>query len=215
MEEAQVPPAPVVTTRSLPETPDECDETARFSPPNPPYSPVAGPSSSPLKRSRRFKEESGDESDEFTPQARKKTRAGKRSKANPPKRAGSGFEGKGAKCDLCGMHLGRVTDIPRHKASCKSNPERETRKTPCKVCGKLLPGNSTLSLSWLPHICCSQSVRMPSSVTLRPKRAAPNGRRVTMKIRICRNHSRFSESRGLVSYPKIVDWCQYLAFRSP
>jgi len=139
MEEAQVPPAPVVTTRSLPETPDECDETDRFSPPNPPYSPVAGPSSSPLKRSRWFKEESGDESDEFTPQARKKTRAGKRPKTSPPKRAGSRFEGKGAKCDLCGMHLGRVTDLPRHKASCKSNPERETRKTPCKVCGKLLP----------------------------------------------------------------------------
>ena len=149
--QAQVPPAPVVPIRSLPEAPDEDAETAPLSLPNTPSfrspSPlVGGSSSSPLKRSRWIEDESGDESEEFTPQARKRTRAAKRSNVGPLKRASSKFEGKGTRCDLCGMHLGRVTDLPRHKASCKSNPERTTRKTPCDICGKLLPGNSALCL---------------------------------------------------------------------
>lgn len=142
MEEVQVPPTPVVPTRSLSEIPSEITPLylPNPSPSRPPSPPVAGPSSSPLKRSRWFKDESGDESDEFTPQVRKKTRAGRRSGTGSLKRVSPGFGGKGTKCDLCGMHLGRVTDLPRHKASCKANPERVTRKTPCEVCGKLLPG---------------------------------------------------------------------------
>jgi len=162
MEKAQVPPTPVVPTRSLPEAPGECVEDTPLSLPNhspfrSPPTPVAGPSSSPLKRSRWFEDESGDESDEFTPQARKNTRAGKRSKPGSLKRASSKFEGKGTECNLCGMYLGRVTDLPRHRASCKSNPERTMRKTRVKFVGSSF-----------------QSVRMRSNDTSHPRLVVPN-----------------------------------------
>jgi hypothetical protein len=149
MEEAQAPPAPVTATQSLPDLPDECSEnTPPSRSPTPPTSPpIAGPSRSTFKRSRWSEDESGDESDEFTPRRHKETRAGKRWKASPAKRASSKLEGKGTACDLCGVHLGRATDLPRHRASCKLNPQRETRKTPCDFCGKLLPGNSMSCLS--------------------------------------------------------------------
>lgn len=148
MEELRVPLAPVVPTQSLP---GETSDSVETPPPSPskvslpsrsPSPAIAGPSRSPLKRSRWPEEESGDESDEFTPQWHKKTRVWKRSKAGSVKRTSTKFEGKGTKCDLCGTHLGRATDLPRHRASCKSNPERATRRNPCEVCGKLLPGNS-------------------------------------------------------------------------
>ena len=201
MEEVLVPPTPIVPTQSLPETPDRFLKSIPPSLPNPPPSrspspPVAGPSSSPLKRSRWFKDESGDES-EFTPQVRKKTRAGKRSKPGSLKRAGPKFEGRGTVCDLCGMHLGRVTDLPRHKVSCKFNPERVTRQTPCEICGKPLPGNSILRLSTtVSYTRCLQSVRMQSNATSHPKPVVPNERRAMMKTRTCRSHSRCSRTLG-------------------
>ena len=142
------PSAPLVTTQSLPEEIlYEQVEAIPVSSPNHPPSrspspPVAGPSRTRLKRMRWSEDKSGDESDEFLPQVRKKFRSNGRPKAGPLKRASAKFEG--TVCELCGMPLGRVTDLPRHKASCKSNPERATRKTPCEFCGKLLPGNSTL-----------------------------------------------------------------------
>lgn len=144
MEELQAPPTPVVPTKSLPELPSPCSDATPSSP-NPPPSrpqspPVAGPSRSASKRPRWSKDESDDESDEFTPQTRKATRSGKRLKVASLKRVSAKLGGKGTTCDLCGKHLGRVTDLPRHKGSCKENPERETRKTPCEICGKLLPG---------------------------------------------------------------------------
>lgn len=143
MEEVLVPPAPVVPTQSLPEMPDEYPPTASLPssslPPSRSSSPLPGPSKSPLKRQRWSEDESSDDDNEFTLPTRKKTRAGKRFKAGTVKRASTKFEGKGTKCNLCGMRLGRVTDLPRHKASCKSNPERATRGTLCKICHKLLP----------------------------------------------------------------------------
>jgi len=152
MEEVQAPPAPVVLTRSLPELPDPCSDATPLSSPNPPPSrpsspPVAGPSRSAPKRLRWSEDDSGDESDEFTPQTRKATRPGKRLKVGSLKRASAKLEGKSAKCDLCGKRLGRATDLPRHKASCKENPERVTRSTPCDFCGKLLPGTLLPCLS--------------------------------------------------------------------
>ena len=146
MQDIPAPPTPTVPTKSLPELVDECSESTLSSPqpstsrsPSP-DSPIAGPSRSLPKRPRWTEEESGDESDDFMPQRRKTTRPGKRLKGSPFKRDGVKLEGKGTKCDLCGMRLGRATDLPRHKASCKSNPERATRGTPCEFCGKLLPG---------------------------------------------------------------------------
>lgn len=145
VEEIRTPPTPVVPTLCLPEEmDDECIEATPLVshtslPSRSPSPPVAGPSRSPLKRPRRSEGESEDESDEFIPQTRKKNRAGKLSKAGNVKRASGKFEGKGTVCGLCGIRLGRATDLPRHKASCKSNPGRLTRETPCEVCGKLLP----------------------------------------------------------------------------
>lgn len=135
----EAPPTPVVSTKPLPEP----DTTSPYSPdPLPfrsPSPPVASPSrSSALKRPRRFKDESGDESDDFVPEKRKPARLGKRTKASSLKRAK--LENRGAKCDLCGNTLGRATDLPRHKASCKANPERAIRTTPCEICRKPLPG---------------------------------------------------------------------------
>lgn len=145
MEELPAPSAPVVPTQSLPELSDACSDATLPSSPNPPLSlpqspPTPGPSRSAPKRLRWSEDESDDESDEFTPQTHKATRPGKRLKIGSLKRAGVKFDGKGTKCDLCGKYLGRTTDLPRHKASCKENPERVTRKTPCEFCGKLLPG---------------------------------------------------------------------------
>jgi hypothetical protein len=167
MEEVQVPSTPIVPTQSLPEEMlDYCAETSPPPSPSPyplpsrsPSSPVAGPSRSPLKRSRWLEIESGDESDEFMPQRHKKTRAGKRTKAGTVKRASAKFEGKGTRCDLCGMHLGRATDLPRHKASCRSNPERATRRNPCEFCGKMLPGNSIPSLARFCYLLMTFTVR--------------------------------------------------------
>lgn len=150
VEEIRAPPAPVAQTLCLPEEiPDEYIETTPLAsqnslPSRSPSPPVAGPSKSPLKRSRWSEGESEDESDEFIPQTRKKTRAGKLSKAGGVKRTSGKFEGKGTMCNLCGVRLGRATDLPRHKASCKSNPGRATREIPCEICGKLLPGKFNL-----------------------------------------------------------------------
>ena len=143
--EPEAPPAPVVPTQPLPLLDTYSDPTPPTSPVPPPFRPspppVPGPST--LKRSvlkrQRWSDNEGDESDEFTPERRKVARPSKRMKSGS-QRAGARPEGKGAKCDLCGKRLGRATDIPRHKASCDSNPERATRETPCKICGKLLPG---------------------------------------------------------------------------
>ena len=140
MEEPLAPPSPVIPTQSLPELHNVCLDTTLPSSPSPPSSPpqsppVAGPSRSASKRLRWSEDESDDESDEFTPQTRKATRPGKRLKGG-----GAKLEGKSTKCDLCGKRLGRATDLPRHSLSCKKNPQRETRKTPCEFCGKLLPG---------------------------------------------------------------------------
>ena len=151
MEELQTPPAPVVRTQSLPEPPNACPDATppsspslTSSPPNPPPSrpnpplsrpqapPVAGPSRSVPKRFRWSEDEDDYETDEFTPQPQRTTR--KRLKVSTK------LDGKGAKCDLCGKRLGRATDLPRHKASCRSNPERATRGTRCEFCDKLLPG---------------------------------------------------------------------------
>lgn len=142
--EVQTPPTPVVPSKSLPEMSDDCLDLSPLSPPDPPLPrspspPIAGPSRIPLKRSRWSEDESDDENDEFVPQARKRTCSIKRTKVIPSKRPSTKFEGKGTRCDLCGARLGRVTDLPRHKASCRSNPERAARTTPCEYCGKLLP----------------------------------------------------------------------------
>lgn len=145
MEEPQAPPTPVVPTKSLPELPNARSDTTPLSSPSPPPSrpqspPIAGPSRSAPKRSRWTEDESGDESDDFTPQTRKAARPGKRLKVGSLKRVNTKSKAQGTMCDLCGRHLGRATDLPRHKASCKSNPERATRKKTCEICGKLLPG---------------------------------------------------------------------------
>jgi len=141
--EPEAPSAPIVSTQPLPLLDMFSDATPLTSADPPPFRPssppVAGPSTSKrsvLKRQRW----SEDESDEFTPERREAARPGKRMKVGSFKRIGAKLEGKGAKCDLCGKHLGRVTDLPRHKASCEANPERATRETPCKFCRKLLPG---------------------------------------------------------------------------
>ena len=89
-------------------------------------------------------EDRGDESDEFTPERRKVARPSERMKAGTLERVGSKQEGKGTKCDLCGKRLGRATDLPRHKAYCEANPERAARRTPCKICGKILSGTLQL-----------------------------------------------------------------------
>ena len=141
--ESEAPPTPVVSTRPLPlfePCSDPTPNTPLFRSPSPP---VAGPSTSRsvLKRPKRSEDEDGsDESDEFTPKKRKVTRLGKRTKVGPIGRIGVKLKGKGAKCDLCGKHFGRATDLPRHKASCKANPERAIRSDRCEVCNKLLPG---------------------------------------------------------------------------
>jgi len=148
MEELQAPPAPVISTQSLPELLDACSDPTPRSSPNPPSSPppshpVAGPSRrTVLKRSRWSGDDSGEESDEFTPEVRKAARPCKRPKVGSLKRASAKFDGKSTKCGLCGKRLGRATDLPRHLTSCKANPERETRRVPCEFCGKLLPGTS-------------------------------------------------------------------------
>ena len=141
MEETQAPSTPVVPIQSLP---DVCLDVPLPPSPNPlpscpPSPPIAGPSRSTSKRLRWSDDDSDDGSDEFTP-ARKTSRSGKRAKVGSSKRTGATPGGKGAKCDLCGKPLGRATDLPRHRASCKENPKREVRKTPCEFCGKLLPG---------------------------------------------------------------------------
>jgi hypothetical protein len=148
MGELLVPPAtPIVPIQSLPELtlanvcPDATLPTSPSPPLSPPQSPpVAGSSRSTPKRSRWSKDDSDDESDEFTPQTRKATRPEKRLKGGSLKRTSPKSEGRGTKCDLCGKRLGRITDLPRHKASCKENPDREIRKIPCEFCEKLLPG---------------------------------------------------------------------------
>ena len=139
MEES--PPAPAVPTKSLPELLNACSDATLPSSPSPPPSPpqsppVAGPSRSAPKRLRWSKDGSDNESDDFTPQKRKPAHPGRRPKGGSTKRTSD----KGTKCDLCGERLGRVTDLPRHKASCKKNPGRVMRKTPCEFCGKPLPG---------------------------------------------------------------------------
>ena len=139
--ELEVPPTPLVPTQPLP----ELDITSPTSPnPSPSRSlspPVAGPSRrSDLKRPRWSEDESNDESDEFIPERWRAVRPGKRTKVGSHKRAKAKLEGRGTRCDLCGKHLGRATDLPRHRASCKANPERVERATPCEICGKLLPG---------------------------------------------------------------------------
>lgn len=140
MEELLAPPAPAVPNQSLPELHVCSDATLLSSPSAPQYVPVSGPSVSAPKRLRRSEDESDDESDEFTPQRRRAARPGKRSKGGSFKRGSAKLEGRGTKCDLCGQRLGRVTDLPRHKASCRQNPQRSTRKIPCEFCSKLLPG---------------------------------------------------------------------------
>jgi len=216
MEEPQAPPAPAVPTRSLPELLDPSSDATPLPSPNPPPSrspspPVAGPSKSAPKRLRWSDDESGVESDEFTPQTRKAIRPSKRLKVGSLKRAGTKLEGKGAKCDLCGKRLGRATDLPRHKASCKENPERATRKTPCEFCEKLLPGTLLPCSVKVPLItrATPQSAWMPSSAIGHPRLVFLNERRVMMMTRTCRNHSRrsgapvppcitFAKIRGLV-----------------
>ena len=144
--EPQAPLSPIVSTQPLPELLDAYSETTSPSSPDPLPSrssspPVAGPSRrSLLKRPRWSEDVSGDESDEFTPETPRVARFGKRTKVGSLKRAKARFEGKGTDCDLCGKHLGRATDLPRHKVSCKANPERATRTNPCEFCGKPLPG---------------------------------------------------------------------------
>ena len=141
MEELLAPPTPVVPTQSLPKLLNACSNATLSPSPSPPQSPpIAGPSRSAPKRLRWSEDESDDESDEFTPQKRKAARPGKRLKGGSLKRGSAKLEGKGTKCDLCGKHLGRSTDLPRHKESCKENPGRAVRQTPCEICGKILPG---------------------------------------------------------------------------
>lgn len=139
MEEHQAPATPTILAQPLPEELVDARAEASPTPSVAPPFPVAGPSTSPLKRPRWSGDESGDETDDFAPQRQKKTRTKKRSKTRTINPASPKVGGKGVDCDLCGKHLGRVTDLPRHMVSCEENPERATRQTPCEICGKLLP----------------------------------------------------------------------------